>query len=85
MAAELRGSTILRTVALDGRPVRNHAKFVAIDHRYLIVTSANSSRRAEEYNIDLGLVLDNPLLTGAIERQTAELERYLYEVVRRSR
>ncbi len=42
-AAHLRPGAVLRTKAFDGGYVRNHAKFLAIDHRFLLVTSANFS------------------------------------------
>lgn len=84
MATELAGATILRTAPLDGRPVRNHAKFIAIDHQYLVVTSANFSRSAEEFNVELGLVLTDPLVTRAVERQMEELGSHIYEVVQRT-
>ncbi|MDO5696763.1 MAG: DISARM system phospholipase D-like protein DrmC [Dermatophilus congolensis] len=83
VADELTGATVLRTVAVDGHVVRNHAKFIAVDHHYLLVTSANFSRSAEEFNVELGLVLENPLVTQAVERQMQELEALVYEVVRR--
>lgn len=83
IATELSGATVLRTVSLDGRPVRNHAKFIAVDHQYLVVTSANFSRSAEEFNVELGLVLADPLVTQAVERQMEALTASVYEVVRR--
>jgi len=42
VAAQLRPGAVLRTKDFDGRSVRNHAKFLAIDHRFLLVTSATS-------------------------------------------
>lgn len=84
MAGELPGATILRTAPVDGRPVRNHAKFIAVDHQYLVVTSANFSRSAEEFNVELGLVLTDPLVTRAVECQMEALGSHIYEVVRRA-
>jgi phosphatidylserine/phosphatidylglycerophosphate/cardiolipin synthase-like enzyme len=43
VAAHLRPATVLRTRQFDGRQVRNHAKFLAIDHRFLLISSANFS------------------------------------------
>jgi phosphatidylserine/phosphatidylglycerophosphate/cardiolipin synthase-like enzyme len=43
VAAHLYPATVLRTTAFSGKQVRNHAKFLAIDHRFLLVTSANFS------------------------------------------
>ena len=40
----------------DGRPVRNHSKFISIDHRFLLVTSANFSWSAENGNLEFGLL-----------------------------
>jgi len=81
VAAELSGATVLRTRSFDGKQVRNHAKFVAIDHQYLIVTSANFSRSAEQFNVELGLRIENRLVTQAVERQMLAMEAHLYEVV----
>ena len=55
VAAQLAGAKVFRTTEPDGKPIRNHAKFVAVDHQFLIVTSANFSKSAEERNIELGL------------------------------
>ena len=45
--------------SFDGASVRNHAKFLAIDHRFLLVTSANFSWSAENGNLELGVLIDN--------------------------
>lgn len=83
IADELAGAVILRTCsAADGRRPRNHAKFVAVDHQYLLVTSANFSFSAEQCNIELGLRIDDPILTQRIESQMRSLEPHLYERVR---
>lgn len=78
IAAELPGAVVLRTGEYDGRAVRNHAKFIAVDHQYLIVTSANFSKSAEQYNVELGLQINDPLLTQAVERQMRALEDLTY-------
>ncbi|MDN5764994.1 MAG: DISARM system phospholipase D-like protein DrmC [Humibacillus sp.] len=83
VANTLVGATVLRTKKFDGSWVRNHAKFLAIDHQFLLVTSANFSKSAEHHNVELGLVVRNPSLTQAIETEVAGFERNLYEVVRR--
>ena len=44
---------MFRTIEFDGQLVRDHAKFLVIDHRFLLVTSANFSRSAE-FNNELG-------------------------------
>jgi phospholipase D/transphosphatidylase len=56
---------------------------VAVDGQILIVTSANLSASAEERNIELGLRLEDPVLTGAVESRMRELEPFLYERVHR--
>ncbi len=80
IATELNGASVFRTKPTDG--VRNHAKFIAVDHQYVIVTSANFSYSAEHRNVELGLLLENPLLTQSIERQMRLMEGEVYELVR---
>ncbi|MDR3202569.1 MAG: DISARM system phospholipase D-like protein DrmC [Bifidobacteriaceae bacterium] len=82
IAAELVAAVVLRTKAgPDGNQPRNHAKFIAIDHQFLLVTSANFSKSAEHLNVELGLRIDNPILTQNVERQMRALESALYERV----
>jgi hypothetical protein len=81
VATHLRPATVLRTRRLDGRPVRNHAKFLAIDHRFLLVTSANFSWSAEHGNIEFGVLIDNPNLTEVAERELRRAEGLLFEAV----
>jgi phosphatidylserine/phosphatidylglycerophosphate/cardiolipin synthase-like enzyme len=81
VAAHLRGGTVLRTKAFDGHPVRNHAKFLAVDHRFLFVTSANFSWSAEYGNVEFGVFIDNVNLTEAVERELLRMEDVLYERV----
>lgn len=73
---------MFRTREFDGRQVRNHAKFVAIDHQFLVVTSANFSKSAEQSNVELGLVVADPRLTQAVERQMIRLESHVFERVK---
>lgn len=80
-AAHLRPGTVLRTKEFDGAPVRNHAKFLAIDHRFLLVTSANFSWSAEHGNVEFGVLIDNPNLTESVEREMRRTEDLLYERV----
>ncbi|MCK9925120.1 DISARM system phospholipase D-like protein DrmC [Frankia sp. AgPm24] len=82
VAAHLRPALILRTKRFDGRQVRNHAKFLSIDHRFLLVTSANFSWSAENVNLEFGVVIDNPNLAEAIERELREAEDFIFEHVR---
>lgn len=57
VAATLAPAQVYRTVAWQGTTVRTHAKFIAVDHQYLIVMSANFSKSAEHHNVELGLVV----------------------------
>ncbi|GDY33653.1 DISARM system phospholipase D-like protein DrmC [Gandjariella thermophila] len=79
VAAHLKPAVVLRTVEFDGAPVRNHAKFLAIDHRFLLVTSANFSWSAEYGNVEFGVRIDNPNLTEAVEREMRRAEDSIYE------
>ena len=64
--------------------MRNHAKFLVVDHQILVVTSANISLSAEERNVELGLRIDDPLLARAVEDQMRALEDVgIYERVGR--
>lgn len=82
VAAHLAPAVVLRTVEFSGAVVRNHAKFVAVDHRFLLVSSANFSWSAEHGNVEFGVLLDDRNLTEAVERQLRDVEDTLYEVVR---
>lgn len=77
----LRPGTVLRTKEFDRGYVRNHAKFLAIDHRFLLVTSANFSWSAEHGNVEFGVFIDNSNLTEAVEREMRRAEDLLYECV----
>ena len=79
VAAHLHPGIVLRTRQFDGASVRNHAKFLAIDHRFLLVTSANFSWSAEHGNVELGVLADNANLVQAIESQMRRVEESLYE------
>jgi phosphatidylserine/phosphatidylglycerophosphate/cardiolipin synthase-like enzyme len=79
VAAHLRPALVLRTKQFDGRQVRNHSKFLSIDHRFLLVTSANFSWRAENVNLEFGVLIDNPNLAEAIERELREAENFIFE------
>ncbi|MFI9451558.1 DISARM system phospholipase D-like protein DrmC [Amycolatopsis sp. NPDC052450] len=81
VAAHLRKATVLRTKTFDGSQARNHAKFLAVDHRFLLVTSANFSWSAEHGNIEFGVFIDNRSLTEAVERELLRAEDVLYERV----
>lgn len=79
VAAHLAPAEVWRTKEFDGGYVRNHAKFLAIDHHLLLVTSANFSWSAEYNNVEFGVLIDNPNLTEAVERELREAEGALYE------
>jgi len=66
----------VRTRALeDGRrAVTSHAELLSIDHRFLLVGSANFSFSAEERNVELGLA-------HGVEKQLRDLEEVVYEQV----
>ena len=83
MARRLRGAVVMRTRASeDGRrAVTSHAKLLSIDHRFLLVGSANLSYSAEERNVELGLRLDDPALAHGVEKQLRDLEGVVYEQV----
>ncbi|MEU0876786.1 DISARM system phospholipase D-like protein DrmC [Nocardia brasiliensis] len=72
---------VFRTKDYGGKYVTNHAKFIAVDHRILLVTSANFSHSAEHNNVEFGLVVDNPTLTEAVEQQMRANEDLIYERV----
>lgn len=81
VATHLHPGTVLRTKAFDGSKVRNHAKFVIVDHRFVLVTSANLSWSAEFANIELGIRADDASLAESIERELLDVEDRLYERV----
>jgi hypothetical protein len=81
VAAHLKPAIVLRTKSFDGRQVRNHSKFISIDHRFLLVTSANFSWSAENANLEFGLLVDNPNLAESVERELREAEDLLFERV----
>ena len=83
MARRLRGAVVMRTRAPEDRmrAVTSHAKLLSIDHRFLLVGSANLSYSAEERNVELGLRLDDPALAHGVEKQLRDLEEVVYEQV----
>ncbi|MFE1291774.1 DISARM system phospholipase D-like protein DrmC [Streptomyces sp. NPDC058751] len=81
VAAHLASAEVWRTKKFDGAYVRNHAKFLVIDHHLLLVTSANFSWSGENNNVEFGVLIDNPNLAEAVERELREVESILYERV----
>ena len=81
VATQLAGARVFQTRPVGGKAVRNHAKFIALDHQVLIVTSANFSVSAEKYNVEFGLVLRDAALAGLVTKQLFDLQPVLYERV----
>lgn len=81
VAVHLRPGIVLCTKDFDGASVRNHAKFLAVDHRFLLVSSANYSWSAEHGNVEFGVLIDDRNLTEAVERELRDVENLLYERV----
>lgn len=82
VAQHLRGATVLESTSLKNRHVTSHAKFLAIDHRFLLTTSANFSSSAELYNVEFGVRIDDAGLTEAVEREMREAEGQIYVRIR---
>lgn len=81
IAQNLQPGVVLRTRAFQGKPVRNHAKFMCVDHRFIVVTSANFSWSAEYGNVELGVAIDGPEIADSVEREMRSAESSIYEVV----
>lgn len=81
VAQQLAPAAVFRTRYVDGRALRNHAKYFVIDHRVLVVTSANFSWSAENNNVELGLKLTDPKLARRVERELENMEGDMYERV----
>ena len=79
VASLLHPATVLASTTFGSAYVRNHAKFVAVDHRWLLVTSANASWSAEQTNVELGLLVDDTSLTESVEQQVHAVEDAVYE------
>lgn len=81
VAEHLKGATVLESGYFGRNYVMSHAKFLAIDHRFLLTTSANFSVSAEMYNVEFGVRVDDHALTEAVEREMQEAEVDLYDQV----
>jgi len=81
VATHLRPAIVLRTKSFDGRQIRNHSKFISIDQRFLLVTSANFSWSAENANLEFGLLVDSPNLAESVERELRDTEDSIFERV----
>ncbi|HEU5271376.1 MAG TPA: DISARM system phospholipase D-like protein DrmC [Jatrophihabitans sp.] len=74
-------ATVYRSRILPGgKRVRSHAKFVIIDHQYLLLTSANFSYSAEQLNIEFGLLVHDSALAESVESSMASKHGILYEL-----
>ena len=78
VAEWLSPAVVFRTGAFDGKQVRNHAKFISVDHRWIVVTSANFSWSAEFGNVELGVLVDDADLAESVEREMRDAEEVLY-------
>lgn len=75
-------ATVYRSTILPGgRQVRSHAKFVIIDHEYLLLTSANFSYSAERLNIEFGLLVRDSTLAESVESIMVSKHGTLYQLV----
>lgn len=83
IATQLHPGRVLRTKDVSGKSLRSHAKFLIVDHRFLVVTSANFSWSAENMNVEFGVRIDSPSLAEAVEREMTDVEESIYEVVPR--
>jgi len=81
VAAHIHPGRLLRTQMINGKAVRSHAKFLAVDHRFLVVTSANFSWSAEHQNVEFGVLIDNASLTESVEHEMTNSEGSIYELV----
>lgn len=82
LKAQLPKVTLYRSGALpDGKHIVSHAKFVIIDHRQILLTSANFSYSAERRNVEFGLLIDDEALAGGVEATMASKHGILYELV----
>ncbi|MGL5861333.1 MAG: phospholipase D-like domain-containing protein [Phycicoccus sp.] len=84
-AHQHRRAQVFRTGSQVGRLVRNHAKFLSIDARWILVTSANFSWSAENRNLELGVLHDDPDLAQTVERQWRAMEPTYFARVSPSR
>lgn len=60
---------VFRFIPAPGVFASLHAKCVVVDHRYVLVTSANFTDRGQNRNIEVGVVLDDEALAAVLEAQ----------------
>jgi phosphatidylserine/phosphatidylglycerophosphate/cardiolipin synthase-like enzyme len=79
--AQLPRATIYRSAELpSGTRVVSHAKFVVIDHKVLLLTSANFSFSAENRNVEFGLLVRDAALAQSVESTMTSKHGSLYEL-----
>jgi len=79
--AQLPRATIYRSAELpSGTRVVSHAKFVVIDHKVLLLTSANFSFSAENRNVEFGLLVRDAALAESVESTMISKHGSLYEL-----
>lgn len=79
---QLRPANVYRSGVLpNGKNIVSHAKFTVVDHTMVLLTSANFSYSAENSNIELGLLINDPALATSIEEAMAAKQKTLYEKV----
>ncbi len=82
LVQHLRGASVYRSATLsDGPQVVSHAKFTVIDHKVLLLASANFSYSAENRNVEFGLLVEDAALAQSIESTMASKQGSLYERV----
>lgn len=81
IARHLRPGWVFQTKTVSRKSFRNHAKYIVVDHRFVLITSANFSHSAEFNNVELGVRIDQPNLADSIEREILGRQSELYERV----
>ena len=79
VALHLKPARVFKTKDFDGKYVRNHAKAIVVDHRFVFVTSANFSWSAENHNVEFGVRIDDAGLSQSIEGQLSKAETIIYD------
>ena len=77
-----RATVYQSTTMPNGKRARSHAKFIVIDHELVLLTSANFSMAAEQYNIEFGSLIRDAALAESIEYAMTHQHGSLYELVR---
>ncbi|MBI5340558.1 MAG: cardiolipin synthase [Mycolicibacterium rufum] len=80
--ARLPRTTVYRSAILaNGKPIVSHAKFIVVDHRIVLLTSANFSYSAENRNIEFGLLIRDGGLAVSLETTMANKRGSLYQPI----